>query len=566
MFALAFLGRSNLPVWGGGSGVVPPMVCVMQPMPTPARGARRLPRLRDESGIALIVALGVMLVLTIALATTIAFTSAGARHANSSNAGQKAFALAEAGVNNAVSVLHAAYDVTPPPTFPGVSTLLPSRTTTYDTGDVTWSGTLVPTPTGTQWPFEWQITATGTVANPTGPGTSPVTRTQKAVVPVIISKKEDAGGNSVLNWLYASQDLTFAQSVNIATPVYATRDLRLSSTATITAAAKSVAVGRNLILENPQNKIGASNDRIQEAYVHGSCTYKNQSTHTPCQWDTDNVFAAGPGGMNQGGTTIPLDLIDIDPVQAGTQLPTLSCCTLPTPLDPVGSQMGFWYRYSSPGPYFPCATSSGTVPVFDTNTTLDNSAGGGSAQNLTPNTSYSCTTPGGSISWDASANKLKVDGTVYIDGSAYISTRSGTYSGIGTIVLSGTFSMDNQTQMCANATCDSTTWDPNASALVIVANGDGVAGGAQAQVAAGHSIDIKKGTFQGALIANKNIDASVTGTKVIGPMISVNASVAAGQGSDASFPPIHFAPAGTGGITSPPPPGMLLTPRNYAGG
>ena len=75
---------------------------------------------------------------------------------------------------------------------------------------------------GAQWPFEWRITSTGTVANPTGPGTSPVVRTQTAVVPVIIAKKEDAGGASVLNWLYASQNISFLQSVNIATPVYAT--------------------------------------------------------------------------------------------------------------------------------------------------------------------------------------------------------------------------------------------------------------------------------------------------------------------------------------------------------
>ena len=38
--------------------------------------------LGDESGIALVMALGIMLVLTIALTTTIHFTSAGARHAN----------------------------------------------------------------------------------------------------------------------------------------------------------------------------------------------------------------------------------------------------------------------------------------------------------------------------------------------------------------------------------------------------------------------------------------------------------------------------------------------------
>ena len=96
------------------------MVSLMRPLPTHAPGARAFPRLRDESGIALVMALGIMLVLTIALATTIHFTSASARHANSSNAGQKAYALAEAGVNNAISVLQASYS-SPTATFPGDS-------------------------------------------------------------------------------------------------------------------------------------------------------------------------------------------------------------------------------------------------------------------------------------------------------------------------------------------------------------------------------------------------------------------------------------------------------------
>src|SRR4051794_37377456 len=163
-----------------------------------AAGATRMSRpvvvrLSDERGIALVMALGIMLVLTIALTATIYLTSSSGRHANGSNAGQKAFALAEAGTNNAISVLHAAYDVDPAPTFPGTPSglivipaaglpgnptlVLPAQTSTYDNGNVTWSGSLVQTSPGAQWPFEWRITSTGTVANPTGPGASPVNRT-----------------------------------------------------------------------------------------------------------------------------------------------------------------------------------------------------------------------------------------------------------------------------------------------------------------------------------------------------------------------------------------------------
>src|SRR3954463_9200884 len=79
-------------------------------------------RLGDEAGIGLIMALGIMLVLTIVLSTTIYMASSSGRHANVSNAGQKAYALAEIGVNNAISVLTVNYPGVV--TYPGDPTLL----------------------------------------------------------------------------------------------------------------------------------------------------------------------------------------------------------------------------------------------------------------------------------------------------------------------------------------------------------------------------------------------------------------------------------------------------------
>ena len=68
---------------------------------------RRL--LREEEGVALVLAIVSMLVLTIALTTVMFMTAAGARDAHRSNAGQKASALAESGINNALAVLNANY-------------------------------------------------------------------------------------------------------------------------------------------------------------------------------------------------------------------------------------------------------------------------------------------------------------------------------------------------------------------------------------------------------------------------------------------------------------------------
>ena len=70
---------------------------------------RILRRLGDERGIALVLALGIMLVLVVALTSTVYMTSSSGRHANVTNAGQRVYALAETGLNNAIAVLHAHY-------------------------------------------------------------------------------------------------------------------------------------------------------------------------------------------------------------------------------------------------------------------------------------------------------------------------------------------------------------------------------------------------------------------------------------------------------------------------
>ena len=114
-------------------------------------------------------ALGITLVLTVALTTVITFTASGARDAHRVNAGQKAYALAEAGVNNALAVLNANYPAsapaypgpncilnpqTPPAGFPGIDLTLPTCTpsapftSTPDSSrpseTVTWWGRISP--------------------------------------------------------------------------------------------------------------------------------------------------------------------------------------------------------------------------------------------------------------------------------------------------------------------------------------------------------------------------------------------------------------------------------------
>src|SRR5207344_2450248 len=84
-----------------------------------------LRRLGEERGLALVMALGIMSVLLISGTTIVYFSSANARTASRSSADQKAYAFAEAGVNNALSVLENALD-------PRTGTLLAQKTVSFE--------------------------------------------------------------------------------------------------------------------------------------------------------------------------------------------------------------------------------------------------------------------------------------------------------------------------------------------------------------------------------------------------------------------------------------------------
>jgi hypothetical protein len=555
--------------------------------------ARIRTRVHNEDGIALVMAVLIMAVLTVTFTALIFMTSASSRHASSTNAGDQAYSLAEAGLNNAISVLEANYPGSA--TYPGNTGLLPSRSTVYGTGSctppanncVTWSGAVSGPLIGSPWRYQWTITSTGTVQNPTGPGAAPITRMATAIVPIVVADTVPTGPASPLNFLYAGANMSFENSVHVKAQVYVTNDLHLDNTSVIDGAAQKVAVGHDLYLNGPQNQIGltgGSDPRIAEIHVVHQCSSKaNPTLHTcgplQAQWDTDKIFAPAGAADN----AIPLGFL--------AYTPQLTCCALPSPTTPA-SNLGYAYVNAELGPYSPCTVTSGTPPIFDTASgTPDNavnmSATPTTAINLTPAASYTCQSWGGGsklaeLSWNATTCVLTIQQTIFIDGSIYILppnscpvSNTARYTGQGTIYASGTFGMKNAS-ICATHTgytgaCDYTgtsPWNPNLSALVIVA--DGAAGGCCAQgqgsdFNTGDGIEIKNANFQGVLIAANGIRVETT-SKVQGPMISVYKDVWAGESNDIIFPPVLFAPAGGGGPVAPPPLPKLLPPQNYSGG
>ena len=162
-------------------------------------------RFGGQQGFVLPVTIGMCTMLTMAGTTVVAYSTSSARTSSRSSADQSAYALAEAGVNNAMSVLSEPSNNALDPY------LLPARTTPYAGGTVTYSGTL------DESTATWTITATGLMRNPTGPGTSPVRRVLTVRVPVQPSFQQPLN-NMAWNYIWAKAtgspcDMTIGQSV-----------------------------------------------------------------------------------------------------------------------------------------------------------------------------------------------------------------------------------------------------------------------------------------------------------------------------------------------------------------
>src|SRR5437899_1993920 len=191
---------------------------------------KNLLRLRDEErGIALVIALGVTVVLSIAMASAIDYSSSNSRNASVSDKQNGAYSLAEAGVNNAMSILslptnNALDKYATCPDSASLPTLPCVHNDSFDTGTVTWSGTLNQnTATGAAW---WVITSTGNVINPSGGATAAqLKRTITATISVIPTTSQPLNNPSwnyiftrAPNWsgvALSGCDMTLTNSVNV---------------------------------------------------------------------------------------------------------------------------------------------------------------------------------------------------------------------------------------------------------------------------------------------------------------------------------------------------------------
>lgn len=480
---------------------------------------RLLRRLRREGGMALPMALVTMASTGTIVVSVIQFTSSSGRTATVAEGRISAETIAEAGLSNAFAVLN--FDAAPNPNNPSDPTLLGCDSngancvpivSTYENGaaTATWYGILN---TGTS---TWTIYSTGQVQNPTGGPTLKKSLTATVVLQI------GAGVNNaaVWNYVYSTRPAGSGCEVDINgtnvvvdIPLYITGDLCLTGTNVAideqgegqTPAPQPIdlRVGGKLVYTGDNSTVGVASDSITSAAIAGGCaTSIGGATHT----------CARPGDRYYVTTTETFQQI----VQPEADYAKWFAAN-----DTINSTS------TTAGQDGDCDIRSGSPPVINPNTLLDADAG---TVALT-GAAYTCKktadgTPSGAVvaelSWDG-ANVLTVKGAIVVDGAITMNASTGTYAGSATIYANGAFSFSGtNTKMCANATCDFTTWNPNTEMMIVVATSVTMSG--------------SNNKWQGGLFCPTTGTAALNGTNVEiqGPVICGGFSF----GTNTAFKPL----------------------------
>jgi Tfp pilus assembly protein PilX len=445
-------------------------------------------RLADEQGIALVMALGMLIVLSITTVSVLTYTGQNARNLRYTDGTQRAVHVAEGGLNEAFSILANSSDPRLPEALPDGSTAFAGG------GSASWSGTV----NGDTW----TVSSTGTVANPSG-GTS-IQRTISSQIRIGVD-----GVGMAPAWQFTYTDdtstcMSLSQSAAIAVPFYIRGNLCLSNSAN--PIAEEITVKGTITLRNT-SQIGSASNPITALHTSGC------STSLTGPWTLANCTPANG-------------------VYAETVDSTFANVAKPT------VDLTYWYNYAKPGPKTNC--TSGSFPGgFDNNTTFDRSL---STVELLPSTGYSCTVTSGSstlgkIIWTPGGNSspgtLQISGVIFIDGNVDVSVGQAVYSGRATIYSAGKVTFSNTAFLCGASACNVDTWDGETSMITFVAGSSTDSDGFVARNSA---------KFQGGVYAVNDVRQSQTAL-IEGPVIArqyyiENSSIAQ------KWPPIDFVSYG----------------------
>ena len=238
---------------------------------------------------ALIAAIGITTVLAISGTTVAFYASSAVRSTNSSRGGQTAYTLAEAAMNDALSVLSNAPD-------PRVANLLPGTTVNMEGGTATYSGTINAS-------YVWTLTAVGQVRNANG------TKAIKSTLHRSVTVRGINDGADGSSWSRFYQDSTGScltiDSMTFVTKVATRGNLCLRNSGAITGASTIVDVGGTVSITGPDTSAGP---RVPTA---ASGTSWTSPTNVYTSNNTYATYSVAAGGTSNAlsatgfGFTIP---------------------------------------------------------------------------------------------------------------------------------------------------------------------------------------------------------------------------------------------------------------------
>ena len=443
--------------------------------------------MRDESGVALVIVLGVMMVMTISAVGLLSYSVSNEHSQRYGALNDRSLDLAEASANSALSVLANAADPTNPSTLPPSAS--PTVDSSYSGGTVSWSGSYDSATT------TWTVTGSGVVRNPAGTASINRTVTVKALVSSPASLLSDnpawSGLSAFTPAACTAGTLAAGETSRLRSPIYVVGDLCLEDTARIESTVGTVTV-TGAIRTYDSSQVGATGagNAVPTLHVGTGCVTGAGTPVFPCT-PTQRVWVTTQDQVVTPARTKP-------------------------PLD-----LAYWYTNAKPGPSQNCTTGSfpGGATAFENDLTpLNRSLGN---VNILPASSYDCTvTIGGQtvgrIAWNNTTKAFTILGTVFFDGNLLMAgAQQATYTGRGTIYFSGTISLGGSDQLCAvrsGTNCNFTTgaWNPDTALLALVAGSSGSGTGVLIQTNA---------RFQGA-IYSVGLYRQQNTTQVQGPIVS----------------------------------------------
>jgi hypothetical protein len=440
-------------------------------------------RLAESDGIVLIWALLIVMVLGITSTSSILIVTSNESSFARDNQSTSALNVAEAGLNAAVSALHAS---------DGTASTL-SNTGSLDHGTWSYTATRTQPDPNNSTAYTWTVVSTGVTNGTThiiqtqlGETMTPTSSTQTTTVTTPASSAYGYGmflGSPSSNCTTSSTNAnTFSASASVTTNTYVAGSLCTSGGSSplvaeptgSTGGTVSLYVGNKLESSGNSSPIGLSTAKLKQATVVGGCIDGNHSNAAvTCSKQGNPTSGTGNSGYGSG-------------VWAGIYSSTQNAITKPV----IDTN---WYTNAEPGPMHGCNNSptnganistypndnqTGSQPwsqtkfmqhVIDGDTTRNTSVGSVDILQLVNNwnplmNSFDCryydssgnlvgrlawTYPTGGMT-SSNPGTLTITGTVFLDANlTFSSSDFAVYQGLGTLYVNGTVTITAGAKICA---------------------------------------------------------------------------------------------------------------------